>query len=103
MFLSSADLKKNHSGIPSNSIDPDLARRFIVGPDLSPNCLQRLSAEDKKRYVRLTHHYSCRPFKTSYSTLQAGLYTKHEVKVICLTPIIASIVANRRSVLTYIA
>ena len=26
----------------SNSLDPDKARRF-VGPDLGPNCLQRLS------------------------------------------------------------
>ena len=32
----------------SNSLDPDQARRF-VGPDLGPNCLQRLhvSADDK--------------------------------------------------------
>ena len=29
----------------SNSLDPDQARRF-VGPDLGPNCLQRLSTED---------------------------------------------------------
>ena len=29
----------------SNSLDPDLARR-VVGPDLGPNCLQRLSADD---------------------------------------------------------
>ena len=29
----------------SNSLDPDQARCF-VGPDLGPNCLQRLSAED---------------------------------------------------------
>ena len=27
----------------SNSLDPDQARHF-VGPDLGPNCLQRLSA-----------------------------------------------------------
>ena len=32
----------------SNSLDPDQARRF-VGPDLGPNCLQRLSAEDASR------------------------------------------------------
>ena len=31
----------------SNSLDPDLARKF-VGPDLGLNCLQRFSAEDKK-------------------------------------------------------
>ena len=29
----------------SNSLDPDQARRF-VGPDLGPNCLQKLSADD---------------------------------------------------------
>ena len=30
----------------SNSLDPDQARYF-VDPDLDPNCLQRLSADDK--------------------------------------------------------
>ena len=30
----------------SNSLAPDQARHF-VGPDLGPNCLQRLSADDK--------------------------------------------------------
>ena len=30
----------------SNSLDPDQARHF-VGPDLDPNCLQRLSADDR--------------------------------------------------------
>ena len=30
----------------TNSLDPDRARLF-VGPDLGPNCLQRLSADDK--------------------------------------------------------
>ena len=32
----------------SNSLDPDQAPRF-VGPDLGPNCLQRLSAEDTSK------------------------------------------------------
>ena len=32
----------------SNSLDPDQARRF-VGPDLGPNCLQKLSADDTSR------------------------------------------------------
>ena len=32
----------------SNSLDPDQARHF-VGPDLGPNCLQRLSADDTCR------------------------------------------------------
>ena len=29
----------------SNSLDPDQARH-LVGPDLGPNCLQKLSADD---------------------------------------------------------
>ena len=32
----------------SNSLDPDQARR-IVGPDLGPNCLPRLLADDTGR------------------------------------------------------
>ena len=32
----------------ANSLDPDQARHF-VGPDLDPNCLQRLSADDTSR------------------------------------------------------
>ena len=32
----------------SNNLDPDQARRS-VGPDLDPNCLQRLSADDTSR------------------------------------------------------
>ena len=32
----------------SNSLDPDRARHF-VGPDLGPNCLQKLSADDRSR------------------------------------------------------
>ena len=34
----------------SNSLDPDQARHFVV-PDLSPNCLQRLSADDTRRQL----------------------------------------------------
>ena len=33
----------------SNSLDPD-QDRHNVGPDLGPNCLQRLSADDKSRF-----------------------------------------------------
>ena len=33
----------------SNSFDPDQAQCF-VGPDLDPNCLQRLSADDISRH-----------------------------------------------------
>ena len=32
----------------SNNLDPDQARCF-VGPDLGPNCLQMLSADDTRR------------------------------------------------------
>ena len=32
----------------SNNLDPDQARHF-VGPDLGPDCLQRLSADDTSR------------------------------------------------------
>ena len=35
----------------SNSLDPDQDRRS-VGPDLGPNNLQRLSADDKSRRVQ---------------------------------------------------
>ena len=40
------------SGVPfitvSNSLDPDQARQH-VGPDLGPNCLQRLLADETKQ------------------------------------------------------
>ena len=32
----------------SNSLDPDQARHF-VGPDLGPNCLQSISADNTSR------------------------------------------------------
>ena len=41
----------------SNSLDSDQARRF-VGPDLGPNCLQRLSADDTRQ--RVFGHSECR-------------------------------------------
>ena len=34
----------------SNNLDPDQARHF-VGPILGPNCLQKLSALDTRKYV----------------------------------------------------
>ena len=33
----------------SNNLDPDQARHF-VGPDLGPNCLQLISADNKVHY-----------------------------------------------------
>ena len=41
----------------SNSFDLDQGRQF-VGPDLGPNCLQRLSADDTRRQSVL-HSHSC--------------------------------------------
>ena len=41
----------------SNSLDPDQAQHF-VGPDLGPNCLQRLSADDTRQ--RVFGHSECR-------------------------------------------
>ena len=40
----------------SNSLDPYQARR-LVGPDLGPNCLSRLSADDtgRQRVKTATH------------------------------------------------
>ena len=49
-FLSSADIFQNKLFkkilLGSNTLDPDQARQN-VGPDLGPNCLQRLSADGK--------------------------------------------------------
>ena len=46
-------IKRHLLGTPSDSksLDPDQAQHF-VGPDLDPNCLQRLSEDDKGRYKR---------------------------------------------------
>ena len=50
-FFSKSTLSKNsfrNTIRVSNSLDPDQARH-LVGPDLGPNCLQRLSAVDTSR------------------------------------------------------
>ena len=44
-FLSSKYYFRKNISV-SNILEPDQARR-IVGPDLGPKCLQRLSADDK--------------------------------------------------------
>ena len=60
LLLSSADFFQNklfqkiisetlrNTNRVSNSLDADQDRRF-VGPDFGPNCLQRLSEDDKSR------------------------------------------------------
>ena len=50
-FFSKSTLLKNslmNTIIVSNSLDPDQARRY-VWPDLGPNCLQKLSADNTSR------------------------------------------------------
>ena len=44
------------------SLDPDQARHF-VGPDLGPNCLQRLSADDtSEQRVKVTNSITSNQF-----------------------------------------
>ena len=47
-FFSKSTLSKNSFIRVSNSLDPDQARHFVE-PDLGPNYLQRLSADDYGR------------------------------------------------------
>ena len=50
-FLSKLTFSKNCITIRvANSLDPDQARQD-VGPDLDPNCLQRLSADGTGRML----------------------------------------------------
>ena len=63
-FLSKSTFLKILSGFPSECqtiSDPDQAQLF-VGPDLDPNCLQMLSADDtsRQRDKRTNHSYSSR-------------------------------------------
>ena len=53
----------------SNSFDPD-QDRHSVGPDLGPNCLQMLSADDKSRASKETVLYGC-GISCSYSIVEA--------------------------------
>ena len=50
-FVSKLTFSKNYfrnTNRVSNGLDPDQDRHF-VGPDLGPNCLQRLSADKSHR------------------------------------------------------
>ena len=47
----------------SNILDPDQARRF-VGPDLDPNCLQKLTADDPSRQI-VKAPFSCNGISTN--------------------------------------
>ena len=70
----------------SNSLDPDQAQRF-VGPDLGPNCLPRLSADDtgRKRVKHTTKTNQTGYAQTNQSSLadaRIGFVTK-QLKGIC--------------------
>ena len=69
-FLASADFFLNRKKLfekkyfrnttrVSKSLDPDQARRFI-GPDLGPDCLQKLSADDTSRQKSAFSHFNGR-------------------------------------------
>ena len=60
-----------------NSLDPDQARRF-VGPDLGPNCLQRISADDISRLRDNNIWAEAVPFNVSLP-----LIWKHEIFFFC--------------------
>ena len=51
-FSKSTFSKISFRKLPSvtNCLDPDQARRF-VGPDLGPNCLQKLSTDDTSMQI----------------------------------------------------
>ena len=57
----------------SNRLDPELDR-CSVGPDLGPNCLQRLSADDK------SHRLQGKSYVDEFSALRPN-------KKICVFPI----------------
>ena len=44
----------------SNSLDPDQARH-TVGPDLDPNCLQRLSVDDMQMMDKIIRYLMTSP------------------------------------------
>ena len=61
----------------SNSLDPDQAWCF-VGPDLGPNCLQRLSADDKSCHKRGKElKDGLRAERHNYKDLWTRKYIKH--------------------------
>ena len=75
-FLTKSTFSKNsfrNTISVSNSLDPDQAQHS-VGPDLGPNCLQKLSADDTSRqrvkFFSITNNYG-----NSLSINAAGLHT----------------------------
>ena len=81
----------------SNSLDPDQAWRF-VGPDLGPNCLQRLSADktsrqratnSSTRFFQWGQHYfkplSCHNFLAwkCHLLFTSAAYSQMHVRLFC--------------------
>ena len=63
----------------TNSLDSDLARHCF-GPDLSPNCLQRLSADDTSRSftIYLLGNFSC--FFCHLLTFYINFFSKNSLR-----------------------
>ena len=55
----------------SNRLDPDQARQ-IVGPDLGPVCLQRLSADDTRRQITIFYCHSQLKLSALWSVVVFG-------------------------------
>ena len=58
----------------SNGLDPD-QDQYFVGPDLGPNCLQSLSADDISRQI-VSGHVSLQPFLSSADFFQINIFKK---------------------------
>ena len=66
----------------SNSLDPDQAQHF-VGPDLGPNCLQRLSADNTIRQKAKHNHYK---IVKSPKCIDENSYKRSHNKLFCFSP-----------------
>ena len=65
----------------SNRLDPD-EDQLYVGPDLGPNCLQRLSADDKS--CCLMEFLSKRKNYKAYLVFNMFLYKSIEIRTVGL-------------------
>ena len=72
-FFQNQLFQKLLSRIPSvsNSLDRDQARHF-VGPDLGPNCLQRLSEDGTRRQYVNSYMYNFLPVSLQPTLMFAG-------------------------------
>ena len=69
----------------SNSLDPDQGQQHVVGPDLGPNCLQRLSADDtSKQRVKVGVVFRSVNYEVVYLYLQP-LFSLFSLSVLVTT------------------